>query len=272
MEQLTRFLCFTLCAFVVTCKSKHVEKTWQAVNDDHVVTITVSNRQQINSYANFQTFESAFDYNRDYIDKQLCRLMENLFNRGDLFTRISSPNFFPYYFIFPKFFNRINGFYVPNNLNPNMFQTSTVPTSIKISNKVNQLSTKRPQISGTRQLSTQRPQISGTRQFHVPIIPTLKSRNIVNQDSTTPPPIPEIKISTTTNINTESPTTTTAELQEVSTTQAQENEKGQFFDDEDDTTRPITFRDTKSSKSDRGLDKKFRKMPEVEHGSVQAGI
>ncbi|XP_045534863.1 uncharacterized protein LOC106720301 isoform X2 [Papilio machaon] len=258
MEQVTRFLCFALCTFVVTCKSKHEEKTWQAVNDDNIVTITLYNRQHIQSYANFPSYESGLYYNRNYFETQFYRFMENLFSniQGDLLSRISPQNLFPYYFIIPKFFNRSNGFhYIPKN--PNVFQTPTVPTTSKTPNKVEQLSTRRPQISGTRP---------------IPNIPTLRSNTIVTQDTPTPSTLPETKISTTTNVNTESPKTTTVEPQEVSTTQAQEDDKGQFFDDEDDTTRPIILRDTKSLKSDSRLDKKLRKMPEVEHGSVQAGI
>ncbi|KPJ06040.1 hypothetical protein RR48_14482 [Papilio machaon] len=184
--------------------------------------------------------------------------MENLFSniQGDLLSRISPQNLFPNYFIIPKFFNRSNGFHnIPSNTNA--FQTPAVPTTNKTPYKVEQLSTRRPQISGTRQVSN---------------IPTLRSNTIVTQNTPTPSTLPETKISTTTDVNTESPKTTTVEPQEVSTTQAQEDDKGQFFDDEDDTTRPIILRDTKSLKSDRRLDKKLRKMPEVEHGSVQAGI
>ncbi|CAK1598982.1 unnamed protein product [Parnassius mnemosyne] len=53
----------------------------------------------------------------------------------------------------------------------------------------------------------------------------------------------------------------------------QETTTVQDFDDDDDSFRPITLLDTKSDKFETGmLGKQLRMMPEVEHGSVQAGL
>lgn len=265
MVQITRFLCFVLCAFVVACKSKNVDKTWQAVKDDNVVTITLSNRQNVQSYANVQTYGtygSGIYYNNNFIESQLHRFMENLLSnvRDDLFSRITPQNFVPYYFIIPKFFNWNNvNHNVPKNINPNLFKTPAVATSTKTPNKV-------------EPFTTNRPQANGHRRFPVETVPALRPRTIFTQDTTTPPPVPGTKISTTTTVNTERPETTTAEIQVASKTQANKDDKGPFFDDEDDTTRPIILLDTISPKSNRKLDKKLRRMPDVEHGSVQAGI